>query len=80
MAGDELQDPVELPGATAERVRVAPGDFVSGDGDGLVVVPAAHVDAVLARAEELSAMEAEIRAALQRGLSLAECLEQYGRV
>lgn len=74
------QQPVSLRGATAAWVRVAPGDFVLGDEDGVIVVPDAVVEQVLDEAERLTVREVEIRAALRSGLSLAGALERYGHV
>lgn len=48
-------------------VRVAPGDLVVGDDDGVVVIPASHVDDVLNAAREIEAAEDQIRAAVQAG-------------
>lgn len=76
----EWQTDVSLRGATSPWVTVRPGDFVLGDDDGVIVVPAGLVDQVLERAEEIAATERQIRAALREGVSLAECLERYGHV
>jgi 4-hydroxy-4-methyl-2-oxoglutarate aldolase len=56
-------------------VRVATGDLVVGDADGVVVVPRHRVDAVLERADERIAQEQHILAALGSG---ATTLELYG--
>jgi regulator of RNase E activity RraA len=74
------QIPVEIRGATTKYVTVAPGDFILGDDDGVIVIPAAHIMAVLKRAEELTAKEVQIRAELLAGLSLAEALKKFGHV
>jgi len=74
------QRPVRLPGATTPTVEVRPGDFVLGDDDGVLVVPAEHIEPVLARAEELTATETRIRAALRAGRTLADCLAEFGHV
>lgn len=74
------QVPAYMPGATAQRVVVHPGDFVLGDEDGLIVIPAAHIDEVLTTAERMTDTEAEIRQALQDGMSLTQALETYGHV
>ena len=47
--------------------RVAPGDLLRGDADGVVVLPREHEDAILAAAEEIDAIEQQIRAAVTRG-------------
>jgi regulator of RNase E activity RraA len=71
---------VPMPGATKAEVAVSPGDFVLGDEDGVIVIPAAVVERVLERAEELGAREVEIRRELGRGLSLSEALARFGHV
>lgn len=79
-AVDAWQQPVELPGATTELVVVRPDDFVLGDEDGVIIVPAELVERVLARAEELTATEVKIRSDLSAGSTLAEVLDRYGHV
>ena len=51
---------------TIGRVRVEPGDWVVGDDDGVVVVPRAIAEDVLAEAEQKAATESEIRARRSR--------------
>ena len=48
------------------------GDWLRGDGDGVVVVPASRIDAVLAAAEEIAAAEDVIRAEVAQGGRLDE--------
>ena len=74
------QEPVYLRGATTARVTIAPGDFILGDEDGAIVIPAALVGDVLERAERLTTMERRIRSELANGLSLQEALRRYGHV
>jgi 4-hydroxy-4-methyl-2-oxoglutarate aldolase len=73
-------EPVSVPGATARNVQVSPGDFVLGDVDGAVVIPAAVVEEVLEQAEAIGAKEREIRSDLAAGLSLGDALAKYGHV
>lgn len=61
--------PVELGG-----VRVAPGDYVIGDDDGLVVVAAADLGDCLARAAEIATREGHLLQAIEGGASLFELL------
>ena len=63
---------------TIGRVRIEPGDWVVGDDDGVVVVPAAVVEDVLAEAERKAATENEIRAAVREGVKPLEAYERYG--
>lgn len=74
------REPVYLRGATTAYVIVNPGDFILGDEDGVMVIPKPHVEAVLERAEALTAQEATIRAELATGLTLSQALEKFGHV
>jgi len=74
------QVPAYLPGATKQHVIVNPGDFVLGDGDGVVAVPADAVEKVLNEAERLTATEVKIRAELDAGATLEQVLAKYGHV
>jgi 4-hydroxy-4-methyl-2-oxoglutarate aldolase len=74
------QVPVFLAGATTKLVKVEPGDFVLGDEDGAVVIPAAIVEQVLVESEKLTSTEVKIRAELSSGCTLAEALKKYGHV
>lgn len=56
------QEPVELAG-----VRVAPGDLIVADASGVVVVPAAAADRVLATAEAGAAEERRVIDAVESG-------------
>lgn len=57
--------------------RVAPGDILRGDADGVLVIPRAHEDAVLDTAEAIEAAEDRIRAAVRGGLRLDEARKQF---
>jgi len=46
---------------------VAPGDLVVADGDGVVIVPLATIDAVVAELAEVRAKEAQMDASVQSG-------------
>ncbi|WP_329406744.1 demethylmenaquinone methyltransferase [Nocardia vinacea] len=61
--------PVELGGVT-----VAPGDLVLGDSGGVVVIPAAHADEVLATAERIAATEAAMATAIEAGTPVSEVM------
>jgi 4-hydroxy-4-methyl-2-oxoglutarate aldolase len=74
------QVPVFLRGATSKTVAVNPGDFILGDEDGVLVIPAAVVESVLTKAEALTRQEQAIRAELKGGLTLADALAKFGSV
>lgn len=70
---EAVQVPVTIGGA-----RVAPGDLVRGDADGVVVVQREHEERVLAAAEAIQAAEDAIRAAVRAGMSLREARIAHG--
>lgn len=57
--------PVELPGQGNRPVRVAPGDIVHADRDGVVIVPRAHAAQAVADAEIFEAVEKRIQKDLE---------------
>lgn len=58
-------------------VPVAPGDVVFGDEDGVVVVPAALVQAAVVAALEKVGGENQARAAIRQGVSMREAFDRY---
>ena len=58
-------------------VRVAPGDILRGDADGVVVIPAAFEQQVLDAAETVEAAESRIREAVRGGMRLDEARKQF---
>jgi len=63
---------------TIGDARVAPGDLLRGDADGVVVLPREHENAILDAAEEIDAIEQQIRTAVNEGKTLAEARRQLG--
>ncbi len=59
-------------------VRVAPGDWLAGDADGVVAIPADRAEEVLAIAEEIERVETLIRTAVQGGKRLDEARRELG--
>ena len=60
-------------------VRVHPGDYVVGDGDGIVVIPAGLTLQVLEEAERVSSTEDEVRRHVSEGRGAGAAFEQFGR-
>src|SRR5215475_5402908 len=58
--------------------RVLAGDILRGDADGVIAIPQAHEDAVLAIAEEIDATEEKIRQAVLEGMRLMDARKRYG--
>ncbi len=57
--------------------RVAPGDLVRGDADGVVVIAREHEDRVLEIAERIEHAENAIRDAVRAGMRLDEARERH---
>jgi 4-hydroxy-4-methyl-2-oxoglutarate aldolase len=62
---------------TVGQARVAPGDILRGDADGVIVIPREHEEAVLAAAAEIAAAEEHIRQATRAGERLDEARRQF---
>ena len=62
---------------TIGEARVAPGDLVRGDADGVVVIPKEHEDRVLDTAEAIEAAENRIRDAVRGGMRLDAARSQF---
>ena len=63
---------------TIGRVQIAPGDWIVGDDDGVVVVPETLAAMVLSEAEAKAETESEIRVAVREGLPPLEAYDRYG--
>jgi 4-hydroxy-4-methyl-2-oxoglutarate aldolase len=68
-------EPVSVGGVT-----VNPGDLIVGDRDGVVVVPAGHVEAVLIAAQDIENREREQTRLIRETKSLLKGLEKYQRI
>jgi 4-hydroxy-4-methyl-2-oxoglutarate aldolase len=62
VAAEAYGEPVQLAG-----IRVEPADWIVGDADGIVVVPAVRVDEIVTAAEEITTTEDRIRDAVAGG-------------
>jgi 4-hydroxy-4-methyl-2-oxoglutarate aldolase len=71
---------VEAMGGTVNigDARVNAGDLLRGDADGVLVIPRAHEQEVLKIAEEIDAIEEQIRKSVEAGMTLAEARRQLG--
>ena len=63
---------------TIGDVRIEPGDWIVADDDGVVAVPQAIAEGVLAEAEQKAATESEIRVAVREGMLPLEAYERFG--
>ncbi len=71
--------PVVLPGLWSDVV-VHPGDFVLGDEDGIVVLPAAHAEVIVRDCEIHMLTESKIKEGLARGVSREAATAASGRL
>jgi regulator of RNase E activity RraA len=60
-------------------VDVSPGDYVSGDADGLFVIPQNEIDAVLEAAARIDESEQHMFALLREGATIASVYHKTGR-
>jgi regulator of RNase E activity RraA len=65
---------------TCAGVRVNPGDIVTADEDGVVVVPIANAAAILKRSQELDDTEHRMYPFIEKFRSIAEAVKQFGRI
>jgi 4-hydroxy-4-methyl-2-oxoglutarate aldolase len=68
----EFGTPIRIGG-----VKIVPGDYVHGDIDGILIIPAAAIDEVIARSESVRDREDIVRAQLQEGGSIRELFDRY---
>ncbi|HXU52039.1 MAG TPA: RraA family protein [Casimicrobiaceae bacterium] len=71
---DAYGEPVDIGGVTVHT-----GDWLVADRDGVVIVPAAVVDEVATRTEEVLATESEMRRALVAGMDPVAAYDRYGK-
>ena len=62
------------------HVRINSGDWVFGDMDGVVAIPADRVDEVLEKAEKMGALEDIVREAVRNGADVKDVFDKYGRL
>lgn len=65
---------------TCDGVTVAPGDIVSADQDGVVVVPRQNAAEVLVLAQKLDYSEHSMDAYIEKYHSIEEAVKQFGRL
>lgn len=71
---DAYGEPIDIGG-----VEIHAGDWLLGDRDGVVIVPAAIVGEVVKQTEEVVATESDMRRALVGGMDPVEAYRRYGK-
>ena len=61
-------------------VRVSPGDIISADEDGVVVVPVARAADILKKSQELDDTEHRMIPFIEKFRSIREAVKQFGRI
>ena len=64
---------------TIGTVTISTGDYLLGDRDGVVIIPRALVEEVVAKTEEVVATESDMRRALIGGMDPVEAYNKYGK-
>jgi len=63
-----------------DGVPVQPGDIISADQDGVVVIPRAHAVEILERAQKLDYTEHAMYPVIEKLQSIVEAVKQFGRI
>jgi 4-hydroxy-4-methyl-2-oxoglutarate aldolase len=73
-----IEEPIAVAGSLTSQVRIVPGDWIFGDMDGVVVIPAKNVEEVARRAEDMGGIEDLARAEIRNGADVTAVFEKYG--
>jgi regulator of RNase E activity RraA len=65
---------------TCAGVRVTPGDIITADEDGVVVVPQARAAEILKKSQELDDTEHRMLPFIEKFRSVSEAVRQFGRI
>jgi 4-hydroxy-4-methyl-2-oxoglutarate aldolase len=76
----EIDVPITLPGQTGVRVGVAPGDAIHADADGVIVIPAVHLEQAVQDAEIFESMEKLIQRDLHSGEDREVVYKRYDKL
>lgn len=76
----DLDIPISLTGTLTSQVRVNPGDWIYGDEDGTLVIPADKVEEILLKAEEAKVVEDNVRAEIRAGVFIGDVFAKHGRL
>ena len=64
---------------TIGSVTICTGDYLLGDRDGVVIIPRAIIDDVVAKTEEVVSTESDMRRALVGGMDPVDAYNTYGK-
>jgi 4-hydroxy-4-methyl-2-oxoglutarate aldolase len=75
-----IEGPVAVSGSLTTQVRVNPGEWLFGDMDGVIAIPAGHLEEVLEKAEAIGGTETAARAEIAAGADIKTVFDKYGRL
>ena len=76
----EVNIPITMPGQTGVQVRIAPSDAIHADADGVIVIPAAHLEQAVRDAEIFESMEKSIQRDLRSGVDREVIYKRYDKL
>lgn len=74
-----VNEAIAMPGTLTSQVRVAPGDWIVAEADGVIVVPQEIAMEALIKAEEIERREQGMRDDMARGMSFEDAYKKWGR-
>ena len=76
----DVNVPIAMPGQTGVQVPIAPGDTIHADADGVIVIPAAHLEQAVRDAEIFESMEKSIQRDLHSGVDREVIYKRYDKL
>jgi len=70
---------IAMPGTLTSQVRIAPGDWIVAEADGVIVIPQEIAMEALIKAEDVEQREAGMRTDLAAGMSFDDAYKKWGR-
>jgi regulator of RNase E activity RraA len=74
-----INEAIAMPGTLTSQVRIAPGDWIVAEADGVIVIPQEIAMEALAKAEDVETREEGMRTDLAKGMSFEDCYKKWGR-
>ena len=76
----DFQIPIAVDGAFEHQIEIQPGDWIYGDVDGVIAIPAEFVEPVLKAAEEAEEREGLIRQDFEAGMPVWDVYPKHRRL